>query len=95
MVEEFKKRNIPIQGLGMQMHIGISASNNEIESGMRQLAATGLLVHISEVSILVSDWKKDTSLVFLQKNCRKNNQTNISLLHRRTKDLFLLTNDTE
>jgi len=71
MVEEFKKRNIPIHGLGMQMHIGVSVSNNEIESGMRQLAATGLLVHISEVSILVSDWKKDTSLVFTEELQKK------------------------
>jgi len=71
MAEEFKKRNIPIHGLGMQMHLGISASNDEIESGMRQLAATGLLVHISEVSILVSDWKKDTSLVFTEELQKK------------------------
>ena len=71
MVREFKKRNIPIHGLGMQMHIGVSASNDEIESGMQQLAATGLLVHISEVSILVSDWKKDTSLVFTEELQKK------------------------
>jgi endo-1,4-beta-xylanase len=64
LAKEFKERGIPIHGLGMQMHIGISANNDEIASGMRQLAATGLLVHISEVSILVSDWKRDTSLVF-------------------------------
>lgn len=61
---DFKKRGIPIHGLGMQMHIGISADNDEIASGMRQLAATGLLVHVSEVSILVSDWKRDTTLIF-------------------------------
>jgi len=71
MTEEFKKRNIPIHGLGMQMHVGISASNDEIESGMRQLAATGLLVHISEVSILVSDWKKDTNLIFTEELQKK------------------------
>ena len=64
LAKNFKDRGIPIHGLGMQMHIGISASNDEIASGMRQLAATGLLVHISEISILVSDWKRDTSLVF-------------------------------
>ena len=64
LANDFKERGIPIHGLGMQMHIGISANNEEIAGGMRQLAATGLLVHISEVSILVSDWKRDTSLVF-------------------------------
>jgi endo-1,4-beta-xylanase len=64
LANDFKKRGIPIGGLGMQMHIGVSASNEEIASGLRQLASTGLMVHISEVSILVSDWKRDTSLVF-------------------------------
>jgi len=63
LAKDFRKRGIPIHGIGMQMHIGISADNDEIVSGMRQLAATGLLVHISEVSILVSDWKRDTTLV--------------------------------
>jgi endo-1,4-beta-xylanase len=63
LAKDFKKRGIPVHGLGMQMHIGISAKNEEIESGMRQLAATGLLIHISEVSILVSDWKRDKGLV--------------------------------
>jgi endo-1,4-beta-xylanase len=63
LVKDFKNRNIPIHGLGMQMHIGVSASNDEIASGIRQLTATRLLVHISEVSILVSDWKRDTTLV--------------------------------
>ncbi len=64
LANDFKKRGIPIGGLGMQMHIGVSASNEEIASGLRQLASTGLMVHISEVSILVSDWKRDSSLVF-------------------------------
>lgn len=71
LANDFKERGIPIHGLGMQMHIGISASNEEIAAGMRQLASTGLLVHISEVSILVSDWKKDSALVFTDELNRK------------------------
>ncbi len=74
MVSDFKKRDIPIHGLGMQMHIGVSANSDEIESGMRQLAATGLLVHISEVSVLVSDWKNDTSLVFTEELQKKQSE---------------------
>lgn len=64
MVEDFKKRGIPIHGLGMQMHIGVSADNAGIAAGLHRLAATGLLVHISELDILVSDWKKDADLVY-------------------------------
>lgn len=64
MVNDLKKRGIPIHGLGMQMHIGVSADNDAITRAMRQLAATGLQVHISELDILASDWKKDSSLVY-------------------------------
>ena len=64
MVEDFQKRGIPIHGLGMQMHIGVSADNDAITRGMRRLAATGLRVHISELDIMASDWKKDPTLVY-------------------------------
>jgi endo-1,4-beta-xylanase len=62
MVKDFEKRGIPIHGLGIQMHIGVSAGNEGIAGGLRRLVATGLLVHISELDILVSDWKKDVQL---------------------------------
>lgn len=62
---------VAVHGLGMQMHIGVSASNDEIESGLRQLVSTGLLVHISEVSILVSNWKRDTTLVLTPELSKK------------------------
>ena len=61
LAKEFKERGIPIHGLGMQMHIGISADNEEIASGMRELAATGLL-GISERT------KRITALNFLSTN---------------------------
>jgi endo-1,4-beta-xylanase len=64
MAEDFKRRGIPIHGLGMQMHIGVSADDDGIVGGMRRLAATGLLVHISELDILASDWKKDAGLAY-------------------------------
>lgn len=74
LAKDFRERGIPVHGLGMQMHIGISADNDEISSGIRQLAATGLLVHISEVSILVSNWKRDTSLVLTDELQKKQSE---------------------
>jgi endo-1,4-beta-xylanase len=54
MVNDFKSRNIPIHGLGLQMHTDINASGNGISKAIQKLAATGLLIHISELDISVN-----------------------------------------
>jgi len=64
MVADFKKRNIPIDGLGIQMHMGVSQANDGIRNVIQQFAGTGLPVHISELDILASDWKKDPTLQY-------------------------------
>jgi endo-1,4-beta-xylanase len=64
MAEDFKRRGIPIHGLGVQMHIGLSANEGGIADALRRLADTGLMIHISELDILVSDWIKDPALVY-------------------------------
>ena len=63
MVEDFKQRNIPISGLGIQMHINIDTKEKGITNAIKQLAATGLLIHISELDIAVNT-KKDKDFVF-------------------------------
>ncbi len=62
MVEDFKKRGIPIHGLGLQMHIGIGSDEYKISGAIIDYAATGLKVHISELDINVSNYKKDPNL---------------------------------
>ena len=64
MATDFKKRGIPIDGLGLQMHMGVSQNNDGIRNAIQQSAGTGLRVHISELDILASDWKKDTTLQY-------------------------------
>jgi len=54
MVADFKSRNIPIHGLGIQMHIDVKTLNSGIENAIRQLAATGLKIHLSELDIRVN-----------------------------------------
>lgn len=54
MVNDFKARGIPINGLGLQMHTDINASNDGIINAIQTLAATGLLIHISELDISVN-----------------------------------------
>ncbi len=54
MVNDFKSRHIPIDGLGIQMHIDINTSNDGIINAIQQLANTGLQIHISELDIRVN-----------------------------------------
>ncbi len=54
LVTGLKKRGIPISGIGMQMHIDINADTAGISAALKRLAATGLLVHVSELDIAVN-----------------------------------------
>ncbi|WP_159475020.1 endo-1,4-beta-xylanase [Dyadobacter sp. 3J3] len=58
MVADFKKRKIPIHGLGLQMHISISTSDAGIENALQKSADTGLMIHISELDIAINATKK-------------------------------------
>jgi len=63
LVTRLKKRNIPISGIGMQMHTDINADNAGIIKALQRLAATGLKVHISELDISVNPGN-DPDIVF-------------------------------
>ncbi len=63
MVKDFKHRHIPINGLGLQMHININTPQAGITEAMRQFAATGLQVHIAELDISVNP-KSDTAITY-------------------------------
>ena len=64
MVKDFKSRGIPINGIGLQMHIRISSDNNSIKNVITQCAATGLQIHISELDISMSKDTKNSSLTY-------------------------------
>lgn len=54
LVTKLKTRGIPISGIGIQLHIDINTSNTGITTALQKLAATGLLIHISELDISVN-----------------------------------------
>lgn len=60
MVADFKKRGIPIHGLGLQMHSNIDTPEYGIENVIRQFAETGLQIHISELDISMNIGKTIT-----------------------------------
>jgi endo-1,4-beta-xylanase len=63
MINQFKKRGIPISGVGMQMHIDIYVDTAGVTSALKRLAATGVMVHVSELDISVNPGN-DPNIVF-------------------------------
>ena len=51
MVDNFQSRNIPIDGIGMQMHIGLDFSLDKFQYALDEIVKRGLKVHLSEVDI--------------------------------------------
>ncbi len=51
MVEDFQERDIPIDGIGMQMHLNHDWPSTDLPSAIIDIANTGLLVHASELDV--------------------------------------------
>ncbi len=51
MVADFKKRGIPIDGLGLQFHTNNQRPDADLTNAISRLASSGLLLHISELDI--------------------------------------------
>lgn len=60
MVARFKSEGIPIDGLGDQFHYMVTTSQSVMRSGLSDMAATGLLIHISELDLRVNVNKSDS-----------------------------------
>jgi endo-1,4-beta-xylanase len=54
IINELKAAAVPIHGVGLQMHININTPNASIDNALQKLAATGLLVHISEMDVRIN-----------------------------------------
>ncbi len=52
MVENLKARNVPISGIGFQMHIRMDTDEETIEYALKKAAETGLQIHLSEIDII-------------------------------------------
>jgi len=54
LVTGLKNRGIPVHGIGMQMHTRVNRADADLAKAIETAAATGLLVHISELDIAVN-----------------------------------------
>ncbi|MDX1469872.1 MAG: endo-1,4-beta-xylanase [Flavobacteriaceae bacterium] len=54
MVKDFKANNIPIDGIGLQMHLNHDWPGSDLSIAIQEIADSGLLVHISELDVKVN-----------------------------------------
>lgn len=66
LIDQLKRSKIPINGVGLQMHINIHTPDQAISSTIKKFAATGLLIHISELDIRINE--KENKLLSLNKS---------------------------
>ncbi|MWW25217.1 endo-1,4-beta-xylanase [Algibacter lectus] len=52
LIEDLREKNIPIHGLGFQMHIRMDIPDEVIANALKKAADTGLKIHLSEVDII-------------------------------------------
>lgn len=57
LVRDLQQRGVPIQGVGLQMHVGIDSAPNpeDVAANMKRLAALGLEVDITEMDVKIQD----------------------------------------
>lgn len=54
LLTSLKKKGVPIDGVGLQMHTHTGQNKEGIQNALRELAALGLQVHISELDVSVN-----------------------------------------
>ena len=66
LVAELKRRGIPINGVGLQMHINVDSKRNELQEVLDKSVETGLQIHLSELDIAVNP-KNNPDFVYEEK----------------------------
>jgi endo-1,4-beta-xylanase len=61
LANELKAANVPITGIGTQMHIFVNTSQSGIDQMMQKLAATGLKIRVSELDVKLRNGTANTA----------------------------------
>jgi endo-1,4-beta-xylanase len=64
MINDFRDRNIPIDGIGFQMHVDYKLSKTQLEYNAKRITDLGLLLHFSELDMTLNRNKFLTSLTY-------------------------------
>lgn len=71
MVDRFREDGYPIDGIGEQFHSRVTTDRNSMRNGLNDLASIGLLIHVSELDVIVNTGKSDN---YVFDNTEKNKQ---------------------
>ncbi|MFI1744890.1 endo-1,4-beta-xylanase [Thalassobellus sediminis] len=83
MVNDFKANSVPIDGIGMQMHIDYQYPGlQSLKSNVTKLANTGLLIHFSEVDMTVNKDKVLTRLTTERSNAQKERYKQMAIIYK-------------
>lgn len=83
MANDFINNSIPIDGIGMQMHIDYQLPElATLTSNVNLLKNTGLLIHFSELDMTVNKTKTLSSLIENRANAQKERYKQIALLYK-------------
>jgi endo-1,4-beta-xylanase len=63
MAKDFKRRGVPLDGLGIQMHTVVRISDDKIARALNSVVALGLKVHVSELEVSVRNQKPASFLM--------------------------------
>ena len=78
MAADFQSRNIPIDGIGMQMHLNHNWPTDDLPLAIQQIANTGLLVHASELDVKANYGNDVTTLTATRAQEQANQYQNAS-----------------
>jgi endo-1,4-beta-xylanase len=53
MAQDFKKRGVPLDGIGLQMHVGLKTNLSTLGDNIERLTALGFEVHITELDVAI------------------------------------------
>lgn len=82
MVNDFRTRNIPIDGVGFQMHIDYqSPSKNSIENNLKSITDLEVLVHFSEIDMTVNRNKALTTLTYQRARAQEDKFQEIAAIY--------------
>lgn len=82
MVNTFKTKGTPIDGIGMQMHVDYTTSMSALETNLTKIKNTGLLIHFSELDMTVNLNKALTTLTQERAATQKAKYKEIAILYK-------------
>lgn len=59
MITRFRNEGVPIHGVGDQFHYRVTTDKAALKTGMADLGSTGLLIHISELDMVMNTAQSD------------------------------------